>query len=258
MSKSIDWWEVLDVLCWGLDKLARPTFSNLLAEYDEKRYREISPWVWRRMEQEQWVKRSGQGAQAEYTITEKGRKACAEQDPRAGWDRPWDGRWRLFTFDIPERRRLERQALWRELRGRRLGLLQLSVWIWPHDVQAILEEIIEVRGIPECFAGFECGRVFLCTSDEVAESAWDFDAIGNAQEAYLQQIVEITNGLRRTSDMAGLARWARAEREEYRNAFAQDPFLPKPLWPSGYRGPSVLAAHRDARAVLAHRLRRLV
>lgn len=258
MPRNIDWWEVLDVLCWGVDKLARPTFSNLLAGYDEDRYRTLGRAFWRRLEKERWIVRSGQGAGTTFSITAKGRTLCDVINPAEVWRLRWDGLWRLVTFDIPETRRKDRKTLWRELRFRRLGLLQQSVWIWPHDIQPILHEIIQAKGIPECFAGFECARLFLCSDAEVVESAWDFEAIGRSHEAYLHCIADMIQSIHRASDLTTLARRARDEREMYAAAFAMDPLLPRGLWPKGYRGMSVHASHRDARSVLATRLRKLV
>src|SRR5437870_2045408 len=124
MPKTIDWWEVLDLFCWGFETLSRPSIARALRGFDEDRYQTLGPGFWRRLECEQWVTRSGHAAKAQFTITEKGRQQCAEPDPRVSWDRSWDHKWRILTFDVPEVHSKDRVALWRELRARRLGLLQ--------------------------------------------------------------------------------------------------------------------------------------
>jgi DNA-binding transcriptional regulator PaaX len=47
--------------------------------------------------------------------------------------RTWDGKWRLFAFDIPERLRVLRREL--RLVLRRAGFIQLqqSLWVYPHE-----------------------------------------------------------------------------------------------------------------------------
>ena len=48
----------------------------------------------------------------------------------------------MFSYDLPETRRNDRAQLWRALRARKLGLLQLSMWVWPHEVEeAIATEL---------------------------------------------------------------------------------------------------------------------
>lgn len=69
-------------------------------------------------------------------ITEKGRKLLAQRQlEQAAVDRPkrWDGKWRLVIFDVPEKRRRDRDLLRGTLR--RLGFyrLQQSVWLYPYD-----------------------------------------------------------------------------------------------------------------------------
>lgn len=210
------------------------------------------------MVRDEYVTRTGRGSTVEFAITEKGRQRCALPDPTAHWDRTWDNCWRLFTFDIPESRRKDRLTLWRELRSRRLGFLQLSVWISPHDIEAVLNEVVEAHGIPECFAGFECDRLFLCSHAEIVSTAWDFEKIALEQEAYLRQIVGITSGLRGATNLPTLARLARAERLSYEDAMAHDPWLPRVLWPKGYRGEKVHRAHQAVRTELSRRLPQLV
>src|SRR5689334_11503418 len=127
MAAKIDWWEVLDLFCWGLDTLSRPSVARALRGFDEDRYRTLGPKFWRRLEAEEWVRRSGQGSEARFTITSKGRDRCRSREARVQWDRAWDQKWRIVTFDVPEIRSKDRVALWREFRNCKLGMLQRSV-----------------------------------------------------------------------------------------------------------------------------------
>ena len=197
------------------------------------------------------------GSNVEFTITVKGRQRCAHPDPTPAWDRDWDKRWRLVTFDIPEIRRKDRLTLWRELRDRRLGFLQQSVWIWPHDIEPLLQEVIQAKGIPECFAGFECTRLFLCTDAEIVETAWDFKVIRRKQETYLKEVDGIMKAVRDAPELKALPEHATKERFAYLQAIECDPWLPRVLWPKGYRGEAVQEMHQRVRAELSRRLRQL-
>jgi phenylacetic acid degradation operon negative regulatory protein len=170
------------------------------------------------------------------------------------WDEPWDGLWRVVTFDVPESRRNDRKRLWQALRARKLGLLQRSVWVWPRNVESILNEIIHAQGIPECFCGFEARRLFLCTDAEVVAAAWDFEEITRRHKAYLDHPVLTHRAVKNSRDLTRLAALARAERTAYEYAFVFDPLLPRLLLPKAYRGMDVQQRHEEFRQLMRQRL----
>lgn len=57
---------------------------------------------------------------------------------RSGKRRPWDKRWRLVVFDIPEHYRKVRDRLRIELTSFGFFQLQKSVWIFPHDCEDVI------------------------------------------------------------------------------------------------------------------------
>jgi DNA-binding transcriptional regulator PaaX len=258
MARRIDWGEMLELFCWGLDKLSRPTLRNLLGDFDHEEERVLAPYFWRRLEQQKLATRTGRGAKAVFTITPKGRALCAEPDLPTFWDRTWDKRWRLVTFDIPEARRKDRLTLRRELRALKLGLLQRSVWVSARDVESDLHDIIRASGIPECFAVFESDRVILCTNEEVVRTAWDFEEIKSGQERYLKKLEAFRKEMTAATNPRSLFREVRAERFEYQAAMESDPLLPRELWPSGYVGEKALRGHRAFRTEARARFQRWV
>jgi len=151
------------------------------------------------------------------------------------------------TFDLPEVQRKDRKRLWRALRARGLGLLQRSVWIWPDELEPILNQIVHAEGVPECFCGFESRRVFLCTDQEIVASAWDWEEIGRRQEAFLQTVKAGFRILEHASNLERLAAEARSEKIAYDHAMIFDPLLPRGLWPAGYRGAEVWEWHKRFR-----------
>ncbi len=249
--------EVLDFFCWGLETFSRRDCGLILAGV------RMTDSEWRanqllaRLERQRLIERRGRGTDARFAITLTGRKRVATLEPSRAWNKPWDGKWRVFSYDLPETRRKDRKLLWHELHARKFGLLQRSVWVWPHDVEAMLLEMVEAHGIPECFCGFESGRLFLCNDREVVNSAWDFEEIGRRHQVYLKRLVADPAALDAARDLSGVARVARAEREAYAHAFSFDPLLPRSLWPSGYRGARVEEAHQKFRAALCRRLHEL-
>lgn len=62
-------------------------------------------------------------------------------------DKHWDGKWRIYIFDIPEDAKLARDALTRKLKE--LGMLhvQRSVFIYPFDCRNELQFIADCYGV---------------------------------------------------------------------------------------------------------------
>jgi phenylacetic acid degradation operon negative regulatory protein len=256
MSKRIDWYEVLDVLVFVLDKFTRPTFNNLMTGLEEDRYRTYGPKLFFLMERERYIERTRRGKHLEFTVAEECKRPRVNgRDPKEEWERKWDGRWRLLTFDVPESRSKDRLKLWRHLRARNVGFLQKSVWIWPRDMNPMLTDILDATGIPECFAGFETSRLFLCTHQEIVTTAWDFDAILAGHQKHLDQISKLQAAVSNARTLAQLVEVGRAEWRSYRDSMWSDPLLPNALLPPGYLGARVYEAHQSFRRHFARCLR---
>jgi DNA-binding transcriptional regulator PaaX len=248
---------VLAYLMWGVETFSRRDCGLILGGLrvcdSERRLTHLLG----RLEQQRLVERRGRGAHARFTITAAGRQRIAVTEPTPHWNQPWDGKWRVFNYDLPESRRTERMLLWRALRERKLGLLQRSMWVWPHEVEPMLREIIRAQGIPECFCGFCAETLFLCSNAEVVNVAWDWEEIRRRHQTYQQHPSATVDALKRADDLPALARVARIEREAYQYAFVLDPLLPRSLWPSPYAGPRLEARHQEFLAALSRRTRDL-
>jgi len=57
---------------------------------------------------------------------------------------PWDKKWRMVIFDIPEATRKDRDFLRKQLKW--LGFLELqkSVWVFPHEIKKELMDFIKL------------------------------------------------------------------------------------------------------------------
>lgn len=233
--------------------LVRSLFGNYVKEMRDERVRALIE----RLLREGLLERSGRGKKATYRITAKGRQRVPVFNPAESWGRRWDGSWRVLTFDLPARQRTERKRLWQALRSHRVGLLQGSVWVWPHDMTAMLGEMIKAEGVPECFCGFRCPELFLCSTAEVVATAWDWDEIRRRQKGYLDQAATALELIKTSKSLAQLTAVARIERRAYDYAWLLDPLLPRELWPKGYQGASVLTRHQAVRQGLSRQLARL-
>lgn len=59
----------------------------------------------------------------------------------------WDGKWRLFIFDIPEKSRLARDLLRRKLKDLGMYNIQRSVFAYPYDCRTELDFLGKHYGI---------------------------------------------------------------------------------------------------------------
>lgn len=247
----------LECFLWGLEIFSRRDCGLLLAGYrvceGERRVERLLA----RLEQQKLLERTGRGKKATFTITDRGRRRQRVNRPSDYWNRSWDGQWRVFFFDLPSHRTKDRQVLWRALRDAKMGLLQRSVWIWPHEVEPLLQDVIQAHGIPECFCGFRATSLFLSDNQEVISVAWDFEAIDRAHETYLKHLVANVASLNRARDLKELARVARMERDAYQYAYAVDPLLPRKLWLADYQGVKVEERHQAFESRLRARLKEL-
>lgn len=62
-------------------------------------------------------------------------------------NKPWDGKWRMAIFDIPESHRRVRNLFRRNLKYWEFKILQKSVWVTKLDVKSELKKIIVDLGI---------------------------------------------------------------------------------------------------------------
>lgn len=75
-------------------------------------------------------------------ILKKGRRRYKEiqmENLQLPLPEEWDGKWRLFIFDIPEELRDKRDYLRRKLKGLGLYNIQRSVFAYPYDCRTELE-----------------------------------------------------------------------------------------------------------------------
>jgi phenylacetic acid degradation operon negative regulatory protein len=239
--------EFLYFLLWTADTLARPTWRNIHDGFES--------WAWRsglgRRVAELQRLQLIEGAPADLTgaivrLTTAGKRAAlGGRDPEECWARPWDGRWRMVLFDIPERQRRIRWRLWRFFRANRFGFLQNSVWITPDPFSidrlrrvgppSDVEYLILIEGRP---AGNE-------TDAAIVRGAWDFDGINAAYRRH-GKVLDA-----RPREVDQFRRWSALERRAWSDATRRDPLLPSGLLPSGYLGRTAWTRRTQVLAELA-------
>lgn len=231
--------ELLTMLLWAGDTLARPTFRNLTDSFESWAYRNGFRRQLQRLEKQRWLESREAGSKDRfYRLTEAGRLAAlGGRDPETNWNRRWDRHWRLVLFDVPEAKGTARNRLRNFLRQRGFGYLQNSVWISPHPIVEEREILMDGPVNVESFVVLEA-RPCAGESDlQIVAGAWDFAAINKRHQIYQDVLAEFPRQpLRDQTSASAFHRWLQAEREAWLDAIGRDPLLPDELLPPDYLG----------------------
>lgn len=236
--------EFLYLLLWTADTLLRPSWRNVTGgdSFEAWAYRH---GLLRRLGELERLKlietRAPEGSTERLVrLTVAGREsALAGVDPVQAWERPWDGRWRLVLFDVPQRAAHHRVRLRRLLRDRRFGHLQNSVWISPDSPEDIRRRLEGARANVEGLVFFEARPAGGESDQDLVLGAWDFPEISARYEAWNRVADSAPRDRPATAAAAEVVRtWAERERAAWAHIVARDPFLPAPLLPTGYPGRS--------------------
>ncbi len=224
-------------LLWAAEGVLRPTFRNLDQSFEGWAYRSgFLPQI-RRLEAQGLVeaKQGGLGKKTFVRLTEAGRVAAlGGRDMDKAWPADWDGKWRLFLFDIPVKEEALRKRVQRALADCGCGCLQGSVWIAPGFP----------LGAERFFGedGKDCSHLILLEADsrgskvdaQMVKAAWDFSKINQRYARHL----EILDALPLSGkDLPRrLLEWSAKENHHWLDAVRHDPLLPIALLPAGYLG----------------------
>lgn len=104
---------------------------------------------------------SSGSADNQYRLTEKGFDQLCLEFPFVRFLKyQWDGKWRILSYEIPERKRDLRDKLRRELAGWGLGPWHRSFWLTPHPIIEPLRALISQKEEEQYVQAFESEHVF--------------------------------------------------------------------------------------------------
>ena len=234
--------ELLYLLLWGADQLARPTFRNLTDSFESWAYHKGLPRHLEDLEARQIIERRPGGAEEGiFRLSESGRLlALGGRDPAIQWARRWDGCWRLVLFDLPEAKASARKQLRRFLQGSGFGYLQNSVWVSPDPLGQITQELSAHAEDVESILTLEARPAAGEPDADIVTGAWDFKRINGRYERCLEVLSRLPQVQAKAGPPAeAMHRWAKLERIAWLEAVSADPLLPDSLLPTGYLGKQV-------------------
>jgi phenylacetic acid degradation operon negative regulatory protein len=188
------------------------------------------------------------GRRTYYGLTQRARLVLAEGRDRimafGTRSEPWDGRWTVAAFSVPEEQRALRHALRTHLRWLGFAPLYDGMWISPHDaVSQTLEALRDLK--------VERATVLLATvpaGNPLAGTpivAWDLEHIRKMYQRFVEEYEPLLERVREGGVSASEALITRtALMDTWRNFPNLDPELPDQLLPPGW-------PRRQAREIFA-------
>jgi phenylacetic acid degradation operon negative regulatory protein len=193
-----------------------------------------------RLKRQGWLRTERRARASWYHLTDLGLQELTEGRQRIftrhGLE-PWDGRWSMVIYHVPESERRVRQWLRTRLQWLGFGPLAPATWLCPHDRLGELEEAMGLAGVEAQVDLLEASTGSLARDRELARRCWDLDEVASAYgrfvERYRPRIERYEGG-----EFAGAE--ALVEHielvHEYRKFPFVDPDLPRELLPSDWIG----------------------
>jgi len=123
-------------------------------------------------------------------ITEAGKRRLMAVLPKYEETRPWDSRMYMVTYDIPEKRKRDRDLLRESIRLLGCGKLQESVYITPYDPREILAEYVRTHHLSGTIIVSDIGKdgsVGDETLKELVYRVYNLDQLNDRYEAWLKE-----------------------------------------------------------------------
>ncbi|OGG29422.1 CRISPR-associated endonuclease Cas2, partial [Candidatus Gottesmanbacteria bacterium RIFCSPLOWO2_01_FULL_49_10] len=140
--------------------------------------------------------------------------------------RVWDDRMHLVTYDVPETKRVDREALRDVIRQLGAGRLQDSVWITPYNPVDTLRAFIEQHRLARSVIVSDLGKDGAIGEEDLGNLVvrlWRLDLLNDRYEEWLREY--------KRSDE--LDQWLVTS---YLTILRDDPQLPFPILPKWWKG----------------------
>jgi phenylacetic acid degradation operon negative regulatory protein len=134
----------------------------------------------------------------------------------------WDGKWRIISYEIPEKKREIRDRLRREMQGWGLGPWHRSFWITPHPILPTLKSLTSQKEEEKYIQAFEADHTFG-DREILIEKVWRKSSLDKSYRELFKKWHEVLSSDDEKADKL------RKVIGEYINLLRQDPGLPKEL-----------------------------
>ena len=206
-----------------------------------------------RLKKECWFTTRRQQRETVYELTEKMLHVLNEGRVRI-FDRrqePWQGRWTMVIYQVPETDRSLREQLRKDLSWHGFGQLSTSTWVAPHD---LLEEAHHLAAdYPSATIDvLWCGTGDPDADRNLAARCWDLSQLAADYERFIASYAPFNDP---AANAAKPGSRALAERiqliSDFRRFPFRDPFLPAELQPPDWPGDAAFTLFKEIHRQLA-------
>jgi phenylacetic acid degradation operon negative regulatory protein len=197
-----------------------------------------------RMSRKGWLASHRASRYSFYSLTPKCLQLLEEGAQRIFQPRhdPWDGRWHLVSYSIPESKRHLRRRLRRRLVWLGFGALNQATWISPRDLRAEVEQAVNALGVRPYVELFTAEHLAFASDGEIVSRCWDLERLNDYYAAFIARYEPLSRECQARL-MAGdslepqdcfVQRFMLIH--EYRSSPYLDPNLPPELLPGDWLG----------------------
>jgi phenylacetic acid degradation operon negative regulatory protein len=185
----------------------------------------------------------GEGEKS-YRLTEKGFLELALHFPYVRFLKDkWDGKWRILSYEIPEKKRELRDKLRRQVAGWGLGPWHRSFWLTPHPIISDLRELVFGKEEETYIQAFEADHIFG-DREILIEKVWGRSEL---ERKYRELFKKWHIILSQNDDK--IAKLSKVS-AEYISLLRQDPGLPVELVGSNWIGHEAFSIYKEIRGIL--------
>ncbi len=166
----------------------------------------------------------------DWKLTKEGWKRLKSILPEYKKPSTWDDKWYIVAFDIPEDRRIKRNAFREKLKKLGFGRLQDSVWISPYNFLANIESLVEFHNMESWVIPSVTNKLGREDSQELAGRVWHLEEINKKYKEFFSKYKKLSQKVEELKvDKLKI-------QMEYLNILKDDPQLPGDLLPDDWYG----------------------
>jgi len=197
-----------------------------------------------RMSKREWLQSRKIGRESYYSLSREGNKKMLAGK---NWaldkkHKPWDGKWRLLSYNVPEHVRHLRDTLRQELLCLGYGSLGSSLWISPYNHHKELMKFFSKIRAKEYVEAFEAHYSGPRANQKLAQKAWDIHGLEKRYQKFVKEYSTVLsaykNAIRKRVEIDPKECFALRFRmtAEFINIALDEPMLPLKLLPAHWTG----------------------
>ncbi|MHB1610366.1 MAG: PaaX family transcriptional regulator [Sulfobacillus sp.] len=190
------------------------------------------------------------GKHSHYTLSRAGLRRLKDGTHRLYYPEPhpWDGKWRVFVYNVAETRHALRDQLRKELVWYGMGQVAQSTWLSPNAIEAMLQTVIDE------YLGQDEASLFLAEHlgdpVQLVGRCWDLGMIQSLYQQFIDQWQPVHQQVMDWGDNQAFAHRIQLV-HEFRKFFNVDPQLPQSLLPQEWAGYAAGRLFRELREALS-------